>query len=395
MSKYGIRHSSFVLRHLLLRFVVPSLPALFAALMCWPVLAAAQVEVIPTHGRNIWRLAVARLETRQPGWDIVGSTFDNRICAFDSHGKHLWDAAVGGFVFDLGSLGSQRRRAMTKSSPVRLMAWCMCWTGMGSDFGHMISARRPGKWPIVRLDGKAAQRAGRRRCRGKWYRSLRRGNCLKKWESSALSECCVPATSTATGQMKWPRCRLRGQAKDVQFFRGPQLKPYPAKLPVQMIEYDPVTRRSVRPKDRKPGQKAWDGSGLIACNATVADVDGNGAAELIYGPGAVSVKSGVQWIANLPDPPPAKSYDYFYRMRMMAVGNLSDSPGAEIAVLEGPDIQLCDSHGKLLSKAKSPCGFTDIVYVPGNPYGAVMLGSSPNGDDNLYRLTFQPGWEKP
>jgi hypothetical protein len=34
------------------------------------------------------------------------------------------------------------------------------------------------------------------------------------------------------------------------------------------------------------------------------------------------------------------------------------------------------------------------VYLPGSPRGSVILGSSPNGDDNLYRLSFEPGWEK-
>ena len=81
-------------------------------------------------------------------------------------------------------------------------------------------------------------------------------------------------------------------------------------------------------------------------------------------------------------------------MRMVAAGDLTDAPGAEIVLLEGCEIRLLDSHGKVLGAATAPFGFTDVTYVPGLPRGHVLLGSSPNGDDNVYRLQFDAGWEE-
>ena len=92
-----------------------------------------------------------------------------------------------------------------------------------------------------------------------------------------------------------------------------------------------------------------------------------------------------------PDKP---NYDFYYRMRMLTAGNLTAAPGLEIVTLDGPDLMLHDSRGKLLGQAHAPFGFTALAYLPGKPFGSVVLGSSPNGDDNLYRITFAPGWEK-
>ena len=47
--------------------------------------------------------AVATCEMRTNTREIVGSTYDNRVCAFAASGRHLWDAPVGGFVFDLAA----------------------------------------------------------------------------------------------------------------------------------------------------------------------------------------------------------------------------------------------------------------------------------------------------
>ena len=46
--------------------------------------ALAGVEILPTSGRNVYRLAVGRLGGEH---QIIGSTYDNRVCAFDTSGK--------------------------------------------------------------------------------------------------------------------------------------------------------------------------------------------------------------------------------------------------------------------------------------------------------------------
>ena len=70
------------------------------AILCANAPAFAGVEILPTNGRNVYRLAVGRLGGEH---QIIGSTYDNRVCAFDANGKPQWDAPVGGFVFDLAA----------------------------------------------------------------------------------------------------------------------------------------------------------------------------------------------------------------------------------------------------------------------------------------------------
>jgi hypothetical protein len=63
----------------------------------------ARLEIIPTDGRNVYRMTSARTDGANGRWLIAGSTYDNCVCAFTADGKHLWDAGVGGFVFDLAA----------------------------------------------------------------------------------------------------------------------------------------------------------------------------------------------------------------------------------------------------------------------------------------------------
>ena len=62
--------------------------------------AFAGVETLPTSGRNVYRLAVGKLGDEH---QVIGSTYDNRVCAFDPNGKLRWDAPLSGFVFDLAA----------------------------------------------------------------------------------------------------------------------------------------------------------------------------------------------------------------------------------------------------------------------------------------------------
>ena len=47
-----------------------------------PIAIAPLVEPLPTNGRNIYRLASAELNGRPAAREIVGSTYDDRVCAF-------------------------------------------------------------------------------------------------------------------------------------------------------------------------------------------------------------------------------------------------------------------------------------------------------------------------
>ena len=163
---------------------------------------------------------------------------------------------------------------------------------------------------------------------------------------------------------------IRGRALDLQFLRGPDLKP------------DSVTHSL---------------NALKTANGTVADVTGDAAAELLVGRALLSLQRLANATAarplQLPDEPKTSSYADFYRMRSLTAGDFTDRPGREIAILDGPDLQLCAPDGTVLASAQAPLAFTDIVRLPGSPHDSVILGSGQGGDDNLYRLTFERGWQ--
>jgi len=103
----------------------------------------AAVEIIPTGGRNIYRLAVARagLEHR-----IIGSTWDDRLCAFDTGGKHLWDAHWA----DSPSMSAAPIwTAMDgkRFSPPAPMARCGAFRSKARNCGATSRLRRCCKWP--------------------------------------------------------------------------------------------------------------------------------------------------------------------------------------------------------------------------------------------------------
>jgi len=178
---------------------------------------------------------------------------------------------------------------------------------------------------------------------------------------------------------------------DAYFFKGPKLAKLKETISSGTRMWDPEKREK---KMDKKERSAWNSSSLKKANGTVADLNGDGAADLIYTAGAYTLKGGLRQLASLPEAFKTASYDQHYNMRLLAAGNLTDKPGAEIVLVEGPQVRLYDSTGKELGGVVAPFGFSDVVYLPGTPRGSVLLGSSPNGDDNIYRLTFEPGWEK-
>ena len=158
----------------------------------------------------------------------------------------------------------------------------------------------------------------------------------------------------------------------VQVYRGPQLSPMPPAAGEKGAARDGTSR-------------TMDG--------LAADLDGDGRAEWVSSEGVFSFAGKPRRLFELTDPDKA-NYDFHYQMRMLTAGDLTAASSREIVTLDGPDLTLYDAKGKVLGHAHAPFGFTALAYLPGKPFGSVLLGSSPNGDDNLYRVTFTPGWEK-
>lgn len=376
---------------------MPTISRMIGCALCsFAVCASAAIEVLPTGGRNVYRLATAELDGRADAREIIGSTYDNRVCAFDARGKHLWDAPLGGFVFDVaaGDLNGDRRDEILAA----------CADGFAYAFGadgkllwkHDLGAP---VWQvaIAHLDGKtrAALAGGVSRRVFAFAPDGRPVGDARAGAVSGAVRLLRAGDFDGDGADEVAVLPVRGQAQDLVFMKGQGLAQMKERIAFEKVPWDSSSPEAKKAGEKfRKGKQTWTAKSLLTANGTAADLDGDGATELVYNPGAYSLKGGLRQVAALPDALKAASYDQHYRMRMVAAGDLTDDPGAEIAILEGPEIRLYDSGGRQLGAATAPFGFTDIIFVPGSPRGHALLGSSPNGDDNIYRLRFDPGWEK-
>jgi hypothetical protein len=379
-----------------------------AALLAAPA-ATAAVEVISTGGRNVYRLAVAQTGTERL---VIGTTWDNRLCAFSVAGRHRWDAALGGFAFDVGCAdldGDGVDEILTAGADGVLG----CFSASGKVLWRYASpaplqqvtvARLDGKTPVV-LAGGMSREVLVLSPKGQVIRAIKTEGALGNVAIRMLRA----GDFDGDGRDEVGLMGLRGRALDVQFLKGMELKALPGSFSLNALK---------------------------TANGTVADIDGDGAAELLVGTAILSLKGQVNNTAatkgpaardkgqvrkapgpaakgqvknagrkgqvdnapggpaRLPEEPRAASYDYHYRMRSLAAGNLTDQPGREIALLDGPDLQLTTATGRVLGAAHAPISFSDLVCLPGSPHDSIILGSGLGGDDNLYRVTFDRDWQK-
>ena len=359
------------------------------------VAAAQPISSFSTSGRNIYRLATAELDNRQDTREIVGSTYDGRVCAFDNTGRHLWDVPVGGFVFDLAS------GDLDGDGTEEILA-------AGAD-GHVCAIGAGGKLLWKQDLGAPVWQVATAKVDGHARVALAGGVSRKVLAFSADGRQVAASRAAAiNGVVRLMRAGdfdgdgndevavlpVRGQAKDLVFLDAASLKPRKERIASEVIPWNPTSvQAKTMGKQFRSGKRPWTGRTLLTANGIASDLDDDGVQELVFSPGVYSLKGGLRQTVAFPEPFKVPSYDRYYKMRSCAAGDLTTAPGAEIVLLEGCEIRLLDSQGKLLGSAAAPFSFTDVIYVPGSPRGQVLLGSSPNGDDNLYRLRFDPGWE--
>lgn len=79
-------------------------------------------------------------------------------------------------------------------------------------------------------------------------------------------------------------------------------------------------------------------------------------------------------------------YEFYSTAFVRAADALAESPGPEVVSVSGGNLRIFSAAGKLLAAAEAPVGFTDFVVDATVMY----LGSSPNGDETIYRVPVGP-----
>ncbi len=356
-----------------------------------PILGAQEppieaVTTIPTNGRNIYRLAAS------PDL-IVGTSYDDRVCAFSAKGKHLWDATTGGFVFDLAISdldGDGAPEIITGGADGMVSVFDrigkLRWKyDMRAPVWQVSTAKLDGKNSVVLATGVAKEIVA----------LSPSGEHLTSVEIDGVGRMMRAGDLKGNGSDIVAVLPVRAQAKDIQFFQGMEFEELDEKVSGGGKAFLPNLRRKTKKGNTKEIETTISRTktSLKKANGTIADLDGDGVMELIYSSEAISLKSGLEQRFALPGIHESPAYDSNYNMRELAVGNLTDDPGNELVILDGPFITLCDSSGQELGEAMAPMGFTSVAYLPGIPHGSILLGSSPNGGDNLYQIRFVEGWQ--
>ncbi len=101
---------------------------------------------------------------------------------------------------------------------------------------------------------------------------------------------------------------------------------------------------------------------------------------------------GPSWIGKVFRGPPTGGFERrdMFCMTLVATGDVvASGPGEEVVAVTTGSVRLYASDGELLGQAHAPVGFTDLALVGRTLY----LGSSPNGDDTIYRIDLSGDWQ--
>ena len=352
------------------------------------------IERIGTEGRNIFRLASAKLKAGG-SYGVVGGTYDGRVCAFDTDGKLMWDVPTGGFVFDVSAgdiNGDGFEEVLAASSDCNLYIFGadgrLLWKrDMGGVVLNTVAAKLDGVSPVIAACG-AARLLTLFTPEGEKLKELDVEEwvirlCKGDFDGDGMDELLIVSSKKS---LPWNEITVR-------IYKG--------------LELELVLSKTYRgwKADTGYGGEVQDISaeGKHGFDCTVYDVNGDGVDELVTSTTIISFTDehgklgGPAVLTRLEQPLlPKERYDFYYRMKIICCGRLDRGENPVVVSLFGPDIIINDAvNGKCLGWARGPQGFSDIVYVPDeNKNGNMWLGSSPNGDDSLYRSNFLKGWKE-
>ncbi|MCK5272389.1 MAG: hypothetical protein KAJ52_07420 [Sedimentisphaerales bacterium] len=172
-------------------------------------------------------------------------------------------------------------------------------------------------------------------------------------------------------------------------------------------EYKMVWRKPIDLPDEWP---YWESGGKFhPYSVDIGDLDGDGISEILMGDTfyneqavmAMSADGNSLWFyttiekyhgeefALYGERFTGKTHYEYFGTAFVKTGEIEpDSPGKEVVVAAGGEVTLLDKNGNALKEASAPVGFTDVVLDDKVAY----LGSSPNGDNTVYRISMDDDW---
>lgn len=337
---------------------------------CLCALAPAPQEAPLEAGTNAWHVDVL-----DPGVSIVCAGYDGTVTARKlADGAELWRRSLGeAFPFDLRAAdldGDGRREVLVAASD-----------GSAHGFSHdgrpLFVHRTPAPlWQIcaLRLERETVVVAGG--VERKLHLLDAKGALRRTLEAPHLIRVLGAGDLDGDGQAELV-CASHGGMLTIH--RGAKLT---ADRPLRM------------PTER--GRKSM----FRPYALDVADLDGDGTAEILMGSSFYNLgvvramgdqgKSRFEVSVRPDDDGRSKGIGH---TRPVAC-DVTPNPGREVVVLDADTLTILGADGKQLAQARSPIPFSDLKVLAEGPGRAeILLGSTPNGDDRLYRLKLDAGWE--
>ncbi|MGQ9634460.1 MAG: FG-GAP-like repeat-containing protein [Bryobacteraceae bacterium] len=337
---------------------------------------------------SAWRLTLGDLDG-DGSRELIYGSYDNAVRAVDpSSGRLLWETPLDGFPFSVTSADAGNDRRV-----------------------EVFAATAGGSLYAISSEGRVLWRVQPDRYgRAQYNVTAGRDPSGRLFIASGGVDRTVSVFSADGKRLAaYPVQQLvhRLLAADFDGDGASELAVIDRRTDLELLEFDGKTLTSAarRTLQAPPEFRNWENPrGLFyAFSLESADVNGDGLPELLMGDTyfnkqavmACSARGEPLWVSPpLPsnmnewrqEYSPDKWYEFYSTAFVRPAEVFPASPGPEVIAVSGGNLRIFSSQGRLLSTAESSIGFTDVVID-----GPVMyLGSSPNGDETIYRLPVGP-----